>query len=201
MAKYGVFGSACDPITIGHLVTMDIVMDRRNLDGMILVPSSDQRRDKDRILTPNYHRLEMVKLAVADNDKIQVNTIEMDAVGWETYPFETMRQLKEQFPDDELYFVMGADNLVHITKWHKGRELIDSNRFIVMGREGFDMSDIIAKDSFLIKYEDHFDCLSKGVNIETSSTLIRSRIRDGLSVRYLVPQAALDYALQNKLYQ
>lgn len=201
MGKYGVFGSACDPITIGHLVTMDIVIDRRNLDGMILVPSSDKRRDKDRILTPNKHRLEMVKLAVADHDKIQVNTIEMDAVGWETYTFETMRKLKEQYPNDELFFVMGADNLVHLTKWHKGKELIETNKFIVMGREGYDMSDIIAKDSFLIKHEDRFDCLSKGVNIETSSTLIRSRIRDGLSVRYLVPQAALEYALEHNLYK
>nr|WP_295969757.1 nicotinate (nicotinamide) nucleotide adenylyltransferase [uncultured Bacillus sp.] len=201
MGKYGVFGSACDPITIGHMVTMDIALDRRNLDGIILVPSSDRRRDKDRRLTPDKHRLEMVKLAVAENERIQVNTIEMDAVGWETYSFETMKKLKEQYPYDELFFVLGADNLENLTKWHKGKELIATNRFIVMGREGYDMSDIIAKDSFLIKHEERFECLSKGVNIETSSTLIRSRIRDGLSVRYLVPQPALEYALQHGLYK
>ena len=58
----------------------------------------------------------------------------------------------------------------------------------------------LPKIPFLIKHEHHFDCLSKGVKIETSSTLIRSRIRDGLSAWYLVPQPALDYALEHKLY-
>ena len=201
MGRYGVFGAACDPITIGHLVTMDIVMDRRKLDGMILVPSSDKRRDKKRALTSNEHRLNMINLAIADNDNIQVNTIEMEAVGWETYTYETMKKLEKEYPNDEIFFVMGADNLMNITKWHKGQELIENNQFIVMGREGYDMSDIIAKDSFLIKHEHHFDCLSKGVNIETSSTLIRSRMRDGLSVRYLVPQPALEYALHHGLYK
>lgn len=201
MAKYGIFGSACDPITIGHLVTMEIVIDRRNLDGMIIVPSSDKRRDKKRQLTSNEHRLNMLKLAIADHDKMQVNTIEMEAVGWETYTYETMIKLKKEYPNDELLFVMGADNLTYITQWHKGKELIENNQFIVMGREGYDMSDIIAKDSFLIKHEHRFDCLSKGVNIETSSTLIRSRMSDGLSVRYLVPQPALEYALEYELYK
>ncbi|WP_102346364.1 nicotinate-nucleotide adenylyltransferase [Bacillus sp. Marseille-P3661] len=200
MGRYGVFGSACDPITIGHLVTMEMVIDRRKLDGMILVPSSDKRRDKERQLTSNEHRLNMVKLAIADNDKIQVNTIEMDASGWETYTFETMQKLKKEYPKDELQFVMGADNLAQITSWHKGGELIENNKFIVMGREGFDMAEIIARDSFLVKNEHRFDCLSKGFSIETSSTLIRSRIRDGLSVRYLVPQLALDYALEHNIY-
>ena len=83
--------------------------------------------------------------------KLQVNTIEMEAEGWETYTYETMKKLKEEYPNDELLFVMGADNLTYITKWHKGKELIENNQFIVMGREGYDMSDIIAKDSFLIK--------------------------------------------------
>ncbi|KAA9023814.1 nicotinate-nucleotide adenylyltransferase [Niallia endozanthoxylica] len=201
MGRYGVFGSACDPITIGHLVTMEMVIDRRKLDGMILVPSSIKRRDKGRDLTSNEHRLNMARLATADNPKIQVNTIEMDAEGWETYTYETMKKLKQEFPNDELLFVMGADNLQDIVSWHKGHELIESNCFIVMGREGYDMADIIAKDSFLIKNEHRFDCLSKGVNIETSSTLIRSRIKDGLSVRYLVPQPALEYALKHRLYQ
>jgi len=201
MGRYGVFGSACDPITIGHLVTMEMVIDRRKLDGMILVPSSIKRRDKGRDLTSNEHRLNMARLAIADNPKIQVNTIEMDAEGWETYTYETMKKLKQEFPNDELLFVMGADNLQNIVSWHKGHELIESNSFIVMGREGYDMADIIAKDSFLIKNEHRFDCLSKGVNIETSSTLIRSRIKDGLSVRYLVPQPALEYALNHGLYQ
>jgi nicotinate-nucleotide adenylyltransferase len=201
MGRYGVFGSACDPITIGHLVTMEMVIDRRHLDGMILVPSSDKRVDKRRKLTTNEHRLNMINLALADNDKIQANTIEMEAQGWETYTYETMEKLKKEFPDDELFFVMGADNLADITGWHKGKELIENNRFIVMGREGYDMADTIAKNSFLVKHEHRFDCMSKGVNIETSSTLIRSRLIDGLSVRYLVPQPALDYALTHHLYK
>jgi nicotinate-nucleotide adenylyltransferase len=94
MGRLGVFGSACDPITIGHLVTMDMVIDRRNLDGMILVPSSNKRRDKMRTLTSNEHRLNMINLAIADHDKIQVNTIEMNAEGWEIYTYETMKKLK-----------------------------------------------------------------------------------------------------------
>jgi nicotinate-nucleotide adenylyltransferase len=108
MGRYGVFGSACDPITIGHLVTMEMVIDRRHLDGMILVPSSDKRVDKRRKLTTNKHRLNMINLAISDNDKIQANTIEMEAQGWETYTYETMEKLKKEFPDDELFFCYGC---------------------------------------------------------------------------------------------
>ena len=78
MGRYGIFGSACDPITIGHFVTMEMVLDRRKLDGIILVPSSDKSRDKERKLTVNEHRLNMIDLAVADHDKIKVSTIEMN---------------------------------------------------------------------------------------------------------------------------
>ena len=121
MGRFGVFGSACDPITIGHLVTMDMVIDRRNLDGMILVPSSNKRRDKTRTLTSNEHRLNMINLAIADHDKIQVNTIEMECRRLGNYTYETMKKLKMEYPNDELFFVMGADNLTHITGGTMGK--------------------------------------------------------------------------------
>ncbi|QST00972.1 nicotinate (nicotinamide) nucleotide adenylyltransferase [Pontibacillus sp. ALD_SL1] len=199
--RYGVFGSAFDPITIGHLVTMEMVRDRRGLDGIILIPSSDIRADKVQDLSPNEDRLSMIQLAIEDNPHFHVNDIELRAHAWETYTYNTMEKLKKEYPNDELFFVMGADNLANITTWHKGQELIENNKFIVMGREGYDMPEMIARNSFLTKHEHRFDCLSKGVNVETSSTLIRSRIENGMSVKYLVPELALQYALEKELYK
>ncbi|MGD7043025.1 nicotinate (nicotinamide) nucleotide adenylyltransferase [Jeotgalibacillus proteolyticus] len=198
--KIGVFGSAFDPITLGHMVSMEMIADRRGFDKMLLIPSSDTRIDKGRQLTANHHRMKMVELAIEDNPKFVTDATEMEAAAWHSYTYFTMKTLKAKYPDDELYFVMGADNLPGLPTWEYGKELIESNRFVVMGREGFDMSDIIARDALLTKNEDRFDFLSKGVTVETSSAFIRSRILNGLSVRYLVPDKSLEYALENNLY-
>ncbi|MBA4538785.1 nicotinate (nicotinamide) nucleotide adenylyltransferase [Bacillus aquiflavi] len=199
--KIGVFGSAFDPITLGHMVTMEMISDRRGFDFILLLLSSDKRIDKSRQLTANFHRLNMVKLAIDGQRKFKIETVEMNAAGWETYTYYTMKKLAKKYPNDELYFLMGADNLANISSWKYGKELIESNRFVVMGREGYDMAEMIAQDSLLTKYEHHFDCLSKGVKVETSSSFIRSRLKDGLSVKYLVPEKALQYALAHGLYK
>ncbi|KIL43271.1 nicotinate (nicotinamide) nucleotide adenylyltransferase [Jeotgalibacillus campisalis] len=198
--KIGVFGSAFDPITLGHMVSMEMIADRRGFDKILLIPSSNTRVDKGRQLTANHHRMKMVELAIEDNPKFVADATEMEAAAWHSYTYFTMKALKEKFPEDDLYFVMGADNLPGLPNWEYGKELIENNKFVVVGREGYDMSDIIARDALLTKNEDKFDCLSKGVTVETSSSFIRSRILNDLSVRYLVPDQSLKYALENNLY-
>ncbi|WP_326943010.1 nicotinate-nucleotide adenylyltransferase [Aneurinibacillus migulanus] len=201
MARYGIYGSAFDPITYAHLWTAWTVAVRRNLDKVIFVPSSDYRGDKGRKLTAGKHRWNLLQLAVADNPKFEASDIELKAEAWEQYTHDTMEHFKRMYPHDEVFFIMGADNLANISSWSKGEELIRENKFIVMAREGYNMLEIIAKDPMLRNYElDHFDLLHKGLNMEISSSYIRDEFSVGGDPRYLMPDVCYEYAKKHNVY-
>lgn len=201
MARYGIYGSAFDPVTYAHLWTAKTVATRRKLDKVFFVPSSDEREDKNRQLTSGTHRLAMLHLAVQDHPLFEVSDVEVKAEGWEQYTYYTMQHFKQQFPGDELFFIMGADNLASISSWTKGEELIKENKFIVMARQGFNMLEIIAKDPILRNYEmDTFDLLHKGLHMEISSTYIREEFSVGGDPEFLLPDACYRYCIEHNLY-
>lgn len=206
MMKIGVYGSAFDPVTYPHLWILNTVMNRKGLDLGIFVPSTSLRIDKGRKLTSNEHRVEMLQRAINEKpkfkDKFIVSDVEIKASPGEYYTYYTMKKLKEQYPEDELFFIIGADNLEQLSSWKYGEELIQENKFIIMSREGIDMLDVIAKDAVLRKYDDgRFHCMKKGIEMEISSTYIRDEIRVGGDPSFLLPSDCIDYIEEHGLYK
>lgn len=201
--KIGIYGSSFDPITNVHLWTASTIAHRSKLDKVIFLPSSKKRRDKQMNVS-DEHRLKMVKMAVKDNQKFMVDDFEMNVPPGKHYTYDTMEHFKSKYPNDELYFIMGADLLVDIGegKWKLGEKLIANNKFIVMARNGIDMLSTISKSPILRNHDDglKFHLIDKGLSMEISSTYIREEFSMGGEPRYLLPDNCYDYIKKNNLY-
>jgi len=202
LAKIGIYGSSFDPVTNVHLWTASTVAHRKKLDKVIFLPSSQKRIDKK----PNIedeHRVEMIRLAIKDNEKFELNTYELYVSPGKQYTYYTMEYFKQQYPDDELFFIMGADLLVDIAdnRWRFSEELVAQNQFIVMARDGINMLQTIAKSPLLRNYDDgRFHLLDKGLAMEISSTYIREEFSRGGEPRYLLPDECYQYIKKHQLY-
>ncbi|TVY04211.1 nicotinate (nicotinamide) nucleotide adenylyltransferase [Cohnella terricola] len=204
MAKIGIYGSSFDPITIVHLWTASTIAHRCKLDKVIFLPCSSKRQDKQMNIS-DEHRLNMLQMAIAGNEKFVVDDYEMHQLGWEIATYKTLKHFKERYPDDDIYFIMGADLLVDIGegKWQKADELIRENKFIVMARDGINMLSAISKSPILRNADDGqtFHLIDKGLAMEISSRYIRDEFMRGGEPRYLMPDCCYDYIKEHQLYQ
>lgn len=125
MAKIGIYGSSFDPITNVHLWTASTVAHRCKLDKVIFLPCSSKRKDKI-MQTSDEHRWNMVLMAIEDNDKFVADDYEMKQDAWNISTYQTLRYFKEKYPNDDIYFIMGADLLIDIGngKWEHAEELV-----------------------------------------------------------------------------
>ncbi|MFJ8515224.1 nicotinate-nucleotide adenylyltransferase [Lysinibacillus xylanilyticus] len=203
MAKIGIYGSSFDPITNVHLWTASTVAHRCKLDKVIFLPCSNKRKDKE-IKTENTHRWNMLQLAIAKDKRFIANSYEMEQEGWNIYTYDTMKYFREQNPNDDIHFIMGADLLVDIGAglWKNGEALVDENKFIVMARHGIDMLSTISRSPILRNHDDgRFHLIDKGLAMEISSTYIREEFAMGGEPKYLLPSACYDYIKEHNLYQ
>lgn len=199
--RIGIFGSAFDPVTLAHLWIAKIVAQRRKLDKIIFVPSSESRIDKGRKLISDIHRWKMLQLAVEEEKLFDLSNIEMIMPEDKRYTFYTMEYFKKRYADDELFFIIGADNLLNIPKWERSEELVRNNKFIVIPRSQYDMQKIIDDNSLLREYKDNFDLIEVGVRLEISSSKIRSEFESGRNPKCMLPPNVYRYIKENNIYE
>lgn len=204
MARIGIYGSSFDPVTNVHLWTASTIAHRCKLDRIIFLPCSNRRKDK-RMKTEDHHRWEMLQLAIQGNDKFVADDYEMKQEAWNVYTYYTMNYFKSMYPNDEVFFIMGADLLVDIAsgRWGYEEPLVTENRFIVMARDGVDMLKTISSSPLLRNADDgmHFHLVDKGLAMEISSSYIRDEFGKGGEPRYLLPEACYEYIKQHNLYR
>ncbi|MBS4188942.1 nicotinate (nicotinamide) nucleotide adenylyltransferase [Bacillus sp. FJAT-49705] len=203
MGKIGIYGSSFDPITNVHLWTASTVAHRCNLDKVIFLPCSNKRKDK-RMKTEDEHRWKMILMAIEDDERFIADDHEMEQDAWKIFTYDTMEHFKKKFPNDEVYFIMGADLLVDIGagKWSKGDKLVAENKFIVMARDGIDMLTTISRSPILRNNDDGntFHLIDKGLAMEISSTYIREEFAMGGEPKYLLPISCYNYIKEHNLY-
>jgi len=186
--KIGVFGGLFDPPHIGHLIIAQHVLEEFHLQKILFVPSGNPPHKTD------YSRYEdryaMTELAVDDNEMFAANDIERTFTE-KTYTIEVIRKLHAK-TDDEFYLLIGSDQWHEIETWKDPEELFRECRVVVMRRPNSDIS----------KEARFFDriMVSTAPLIDISSTLIRTRIRKGFSVKYLLKPAVYGYVKTNGLY-
>lgn len=146
----------------------------------------------------------MVQMAIQDNDRYIADDYEMKQEAWNAYTEQTLKHFKEVYPDDEIYFIMGADLLEDIGagKWGNSEELVRDNRFIVMARNGIDMLKVISRSPLLRNHDDGqtFHLIDKGLAMEISSTYIRDELAVGGEPRYLLPESCYRYIKEHRIY-
>ena len=192
--RIGVMGGTFDPIHHGHLVAASEVADRFNLDEVIFVPTGQPWQKAGKTISPAEDRYLMTVIATASNPRFSVSRVDIDRDG-PTYTIDTLRDLREQFPDEELYFITGADALASIMSWHDWEEMFQLAEFVGVTRPGYDLrEDMLPAD---IQKRVH---LVEIPAMAISSTDCRARAAEDRPVWYLVPDGVVQYITKNALY-
>jgi len=197
--RVGVFGGTFDPIHIGHLVSAEEVRVKLELERVVFVPARLPPHKLDHVVSPVEHRLTMVELAIASNPHFAVSRVDIDRSG-PSYTVDTIELLRDAWgPDVEIYFIMGSDSLLDILTWHDPRRLIRLCHFAVVNRPGYQV-DLDELDALLPGVASRVKMLN-APELDISSTDIQRRVREGLSIKYQVPEAVEAYIYEHKLYQ
>ena len=199
--KIGIIGGSFDPIHLGHLAMAEYLREIKNLDKILFIPTGNAPHKTYESLAEQ--RLEMVKLAIEDNEYFSFCQIEV-LKETTSYTAETLKELKEKWPEAEFNFIIGTDNLFSIEKWYKIEELGKLTKILVSNRiykEGLSIEEVMEKCQFLEnQFNLKIDIVDSPV-FEISSSDIRRRIKNHMSIKYLLPKKVEDYIRDNGLYK
>ncbi len=189
--KTGLYFGSFNPIHIGHMAIANFMIEFSELEQLWFVVSPQNPLKEKKTLLKDYHRLEMVQLAVEDDDRFRASDIEFK-LPTPSYTIDTLVYLEEKNPGREFQLVMGADGLRTFHKWKHANLIVENYHRLIYPRPGVDM-----------------DAISKLPNatvvnaplMEISSSFIRSAIKDGKDVRHLVPVKAYKYMREMHFYE
>lgn len=187
--KIGVIGGAFDPIHTGHLIIAQFLLDKLNLEEMIFITSLNPPHKEPN--TPFEVRNQMTLLATDDNKRFEVSDIEK-RLGGIGYTNRVIQELNKEVEGD-IFLIIGADQYLEIETWHRPEELFDLAKVVVVPRPGFE----IRND---LPFRDRIMAVDAPL-VAISSTMIRQSIKEGRSIRYLVPDRVFAYIKQHNLYQ
>lgn len=199
MKKYGIFGGSFNPIHYGHLMICEYIKEEMGLDKVIFIPTGNPPHKELELSAKD--RYEMVRLAISPNPDFEISDIETTRVK-KSYTVDTIRELKKIYKEEKLYFLIGLDSLFQLKTWMKIGDLSQEIEFVVALRSGYlDREEINKEIDFL---RENFGTKINLINTplyEISSTDLRDRIREGKSLRYLIPKKVLDYIEESGFYK
>lgn len=197
--KIGIMGGTFDPIHMGHLIIGEAARESLSLDKVIFIPTGINPFKKNKNTSSPTQRIDMLNLAIESNPYFTISTIEVEREGI-TYTIDTIRSLKDEYREDELYFIIGSDIVFQIEKWKEFQEVFNLCKFALFNRPGKDEEEIDEKVKDLnLKYNISFERISSPL-VDISSTDIRNRAKNKQSIKYLVPEKVEDYIIKHKLY-
>ncbi len=191
--KIGIFGGSFDPIHVGHAIIAQHIIGSGAVDQlwMMVSPVNPLKVDKKRQVTDS-DRLRMVEMVTRPMEGVETTAFEF-TMPKPSYTIDTLNALQEKFPDDDFYLVIGADNWVVFDRWRNSEEILSKYRLLVYPRLGHEV--VIPE-----QWRERVTLVDAPI-IELSSTMVRERLANGQSVRYLVPDNVLEYIETNQLYQ
>lgn len=219
MKKIGIYGGTFNPVHYGHLRSAEEVYERFSLEKVFFIPSGRTPFDKPD-LAASHHRLEMVKRAVRGNRHFSVSTIETKS-RMRSYSVDTVKKLKKLHPESEFFFILGIDAFLDVPYWKQPDGLMDLVSFIVISRPGYAFCDLqtspYLKGVSAVTLKKLDSGGSPGLTVDTpsgrrfflhnmtglaiSASAIRKKIRDGKSVKYLLPDSVKSYIISHTLYR
>ncbi len=195
----GVLGGTFDPVHIGHLILAEEVRARLNLAEILFVPAGQPWLKVDSPISPAEHRVEMVRLAIADKPYFKLSTMEIERAG-PTYTVDTIAELKARLEaGDELFFILGWDNLAELPLWREPSRLTTMCRLVAVPRLGYPLPDLKALEVSIPGLSQRVTLMDKP-EIDISASAIRDRVAQGLSICHLVPEPVERYIKEHKLY-
>ncbi len=184
-------GGTFDPVHHGHLVAASEVAGLFGLDEVIFVPTGEPWQKSERQVSPAEDRYLMTVIATASNPRFSVSRVDVDR-GGPTYTIDTLRDLRRQRPDAELFFITGADALAQIVSWRDNEQLFELAHFVGVTRPGFHRAGAHLPEGRV--------SLVEVPALAISSTDCRERVARGMPVWYLVPDGVVQYIEKRGLY-
>ena len=199
--RLGLFGGSFDPVHYGHLLLAECCREQCRLDRVWFLPAAVPPHKQGRQLTPAAVRIEMLQLAIAGHEAFAVDRYEVDR-GGVSYTVDTLRHFRGGDPDGELFLLMGADMLHDLPQWREADKICQLAIPVVVRRPGVGELDfgclagLASPERIELARRHQVDMPQIGL----SSTDIRRRVAEGLSIRYHSPRAVEKYIETHQLY-
>ena len=175
--KIGLFFGSFNPIHHGHLMVASFIANHTDLQQVWLVVSPQNPHKTQSSLLNEYDRLHLAQLAIEDDAQIKVSDIEFK-LPKPSYTIDTLTYLEEKYPQHQFYVIMGSDSFQNLPKWKNFEALVKNYQFIVYRRPGCEITEKYGADVTYLE----------APMLELSATLIRNNCKDGITIRYLVPE-------------
>ena len=212
MGKIGLFGGTYDPIHVGHIEIANKAMDELNLDTIYFIPTG-KSYFKENVLSSDI-RLNMVKSAIDSNDKFKISDCEIKRTG-NTYSIDTVKLFRKQFPDDELFFIMGMDSFRLFHKWKSYKDILELATLVVAPRtktrsdntqdgiiDNEDVEDDTYFEEMCLNNPDAVILRLHMDKIDISSTDLRNILKNKEydKARNYIPSKTLEYIIKEGIY-
>lgn len=199
MKEICLMGGTFDPIHYGHLVVAEEVRQRFNLAKVVFIPAGQPPHKTDKVILDAQHRVNMTRLAIASNPYFEISTIEVERQGL-SYTVDTIEQLRRSFQVENIYFITGADAILEILTWKDTERLLDMTYLIAATRPGYALNHLAETlGSLPAPFMKRILPLEVPA-LAISSSDIRKRVREGRSIKYLLPESVETYIHQNNIY-
>ena len=186
LKKTGLYFGSFNPIHYGHLILASHIEANSDLDQVWFVVSPQNPLKNQSSLLDNRSRFAMVQLAIKDNDRFLASDIEF-SLPMPSYTINTLVYLSEKFPKREFILILGEDNLDSFDKWKNYNAILDYYKLYVYPRKRD--KEVGEESIHLTKFKDHRNVtMIEAPQIEISASHIRQNIRQGKTIRYLVPE-------------
>lgn len=186
--KVGILGGTFNPPHLGHLIIADQVKNQLGLEKVLFMPSAKPPHKNNKKTIDAAHRVAMIHEAISGDEAFSLEEIEIKR-GGKSYTYDTLIQLNEDHPDTEFYFIIGADMVEDLKNWYKIDDLMHIVQFVAVNRPDYSVD------------TDYPIIVVDVPNIDISSSLIRQKVSDQCSIKYLVPQKVEDYIKSEGLYK
>ncbi|MDO5554933.1 MAG: nicotinate-nucleotide adenylyltransferase [Planctomycetia bacterium] len=200
--RRAIFGGSFDPIHYGHLLLAETAREACALDEIIFVPAGLPPHKRAVERASGEHRFAMIQAAIANCPEFSVSRFEIEA-SCVSYTILTVRHLRKLMPQDDLFLLVGSETLADIAQWYEAEELCRRVEIIAAHRAGFPQPDLTRLTA--LAGREKTAAWSKLVvpmpEMAVSSTLIRQRVRQGKSIRFLTPHAVELYIQEHGLYR
>ena len=186
--QVGILGGNFNPVHNAHLVVADQVRQQLGLDKVLLMPEYEPPHVDKKETIDEGHRLKMLELAIDGIEGLEIETIELERKGI-SYTYDTMLLLNERDPDTDYYFIIGADMVDYLPKWHRIDELVEIVQFVGVQRPRYK-----AGTSYPVIWVDV-------PLMDISSSMVRDFVAKGRTPNFMLPKPVLDYIKKEGLYQ
>lgn len=195
----GVLGGTFDPIHMGHLIVAEEIRGQLDLAEVLFVPAGEPWLKTNNSISSAEHRVQMVRLAIADEPAFKLSTMEIERAG-PSYTIDTIAQFNSQMgAGDKLFFILGWDNLMQLPQWREPSRLVQMCSLVAVPRVGYPSPDLNTLEAAIPGLSQSVILLHTP-QIEISSSEIRSRVARGLSIHHLVPEPVEKYIREHNLY-